>query len=136
MAYGTYYLHPEMPGVISDNIMIVITAQKPHAEVIMTFSGNKILGIGNEQTLFNGWSVYPNPVIDNVTVRVDMKQNTQALAEIYNMAGQLIYHSSFILNDGLNKIEISTSLFPSGIYSLRLYSKEGMSINTKLVVTK
>ena len=136
MAYGTYYLHPEMPGVISDNVMIVITAQKPHAEVIMTFTGNKILSIGNEQTMFDRWSVYPNPVIDKLTVSVDMKQSTRTLVEIYNMAGQLISHTSVILNDGVNKIEISTSSLPSGIYSLRIYSKEGMNINTKLVVTK
>jgi PKD repeat protein len=136
MAYGTYYLHPEMPGVSSDRIMITLTPEKPHADVVMTFSGNKILGMRDEVTLVNHWSVYPNPVTENFTISIDMKQGTQAEIEIYNMAGQRVVNAAVTLHDGANKLEFSTSALPVGIYSLRFLSNDGMNISTRLIKTR
>ena len=136
MAYGTYYLHPEMPGVTSDNIMIVLTPEKPHADVVMTFTGNKILGIHNITTLVDQWSVYPNPVTDYVSVSLDMKQGTPVVAEIYSMTGQLLSSTTVVLHDGNNNFSLSTASLSSGLFTLRIYSKEGVNIHTKLVKTR
>ncbi len=136
MAYGTYYLHPEMPGVSSDVIMVTLTAEKPHADVVMTFSGNKILGLRDEATIVNRWSVYPNPVTDILMVAIEMKQRAAAEARIYNMAGQIVAVSAVILQEGPNTIKLSTTSLPAGVYTLRFFSKEGININTKLVKTR
>ncbi len=136
MAYGTYYLHPEMPGVTSDNIMIVLTPEKPHADVVLTFTGNKIQGINDITTLVDQWSVYPNPVTDHVSVSLDMKQGTPVVAEIYNMTGQLLSSSTVVLHNGNNIISLSTASLTSGLFTLRIYSKEGVNIHTKLVKTR
>jgi PKD repeat protein len=136
MAYGTYYLHAEMPGVTSDYVMITLSAEKPHADVVMTFSGNSILGIGNKVSVVDSYSVYPNPVTDHLTINIDMKQDVVANAELYNMTGQLVVKSQAILNQGNNTVRIHTAALQSGIYSLRIYANEGMILSTKVVKTR
>ncbi len=136
MAYGTYYLHPEMPGVTSDEVMIVLTPSKPHADVVMTFNGKKIMGIRDELSLVNHWSVYPNPVIDHLDLHIDLKQATTAAIDLYNVTGERVSGSEIRLNEGTNTTRISTASLPAGIYTLRLLSGEGLILTTKLIITR
>ncbi|MCX6268110.1 MAG: PKD domain-containing protein [Bacteroidetes bacterium] len=136
LAYGTYYLHPEMPGITSDQVKITLTPEQPHTDVVMTFSGKNILGIEDEVTLANRWIIYPNPVIDHLTVGIDMKQGTKAEIGIYNMTGQVISNTQVNMTEGSNKINLPAASLPAGIYSLRIYSAEGMILNTKFVKTR
>ncbi|MFZ4521015.1 MAG: PKD domain-containing protein [Bacteroidales bacterium] len=136
LAYGTYYLHPEMPGITSETIMIVISAEKPHADVVMTFSGNKILGVRDESTLANRWLAYPNPVSDNLTISIDMKKEVTAQIGIYNLTGLLVSNTAVTLNSGSNTIGVHTGSLPSGIYSVRINSTEGLILTTKIVKTR
>jgi hypothetical protein len=133
MAYGTYLLHPEMPGVTSDQVMITLTPENPHAEVVMTYNGNSIMGMKTETSIVNSWNVYPNPVIDQFTFTVDVNKAIKAEVGLYNLHGQLLSGSSVVLYDGNNKIPISTASLPVGLYTLRIYSSEGVNILTKVV---
>ena len=65
-----------------------------------------------------------------------MKQETKAEANIYNMTGMMVLNTQVTLHDGTNNIGISTASLPSGIYSLRVYSKEGVILTAKLVKTR
>ncbi|MCX6306019.1 MAG: PKD domain-containing protein [Bacteroidetes bacterium] len=136
MAYGTYYLHPEMPGISGDQVKITLSPAIPHADVIMTFNGNRIMGTTDKVALANRWAVYPNPVSDKLTVTIDMKQGTRAEAGITDMKGQVVVNVQVSLNAGANSVEINTTALPSGIYSLRIYSAEGVILTTKLVKTR
>jgi hypothetical protein len=136
MAYGTYFLRPEMPGVTSEAVKVILTPEKPHADVVMTFTGNSILAIRNDAILTNHWSVYPNPVSDNLTISLDMEQATRAEAGIYNISGQLVTGRQVTLNMGSNSIGISLAPLPSGIYYLRINSREGVILNTKIIKIK
>ena len=136
LAYGTYWLRPEMPGVTSETIMIVLSADKPHAEVVMTFTGKSILGVGEKDALVNAWSVYPNPVVDKVNVDINLKSSTTAIAEVYNFANQLIFTQELQLTSGANRFSMPISTLSSGVYMLRIYSASGINLNTKLVKTR
>ena len=136
MAYGTYYLHPEMPGVASDQVMITLTPENPHASVVMTYNGNSIQGMKDEPSLADAWNVYPNPVTDHLTLSIDMIRATKAEVGIYNLTGQLLSGNSVVLHDGNNRISLSTASFPAGLYTLRVYSAEGVNIHAKLVKTR
>ncbi|MEI7897719.1 MAG: PKD domain-containing protein [bacterium] len=136
LAYGTYYLHAEMPGITSDYVMFTVSAAKPHTDVVMTFTGNKILGIGETAALASSWSVFPNPVVEKLTINIELKQGINAEAGIYDMTGRLVENKRVFLNEGINTIDISTASLPSGIYFLRLFSKEGLLFSTKLVKTQ
>ena len=136
MAYGTYYLHPEMPGVTSDEVMIVLTPSKPHADVVMTFNGKKIMGIRDELSLVNHWSVYPNPFSDRITINIEMQHGSAAEIGIYNLTGKIVTGSHELLSEGTNSISLSTATLPPGIYLLRVLSREGMILTTKIIKTR
>ena len=136
LAYGTYYLHAEMPGVTSDYVMITITPEKPHADVVMTFTGNKIIGIGEETNPVNHWCAYPNPVADRLSINIDLKHASMAEVGIYNVTGNMVSGIQAQLNAGPNSIMISTAGLPPGIYALRLSSRDGLRLTTKLVKTR
>ncbi len=136
LAYGTYYLHPEMPGVTSDNIMMVISAAKPHADVVMTFTGKNIQGIHDVASQVAQWSVYPNPLTDHVSVSIEMKQGMVVTAAIFNIAGQQVSAGEVMLQNGTNLINLSTSGLAEGLYTLQLFSKNGVNLHAKLVKTR
>lgn len=136
LAYGTYYLHPEMPGITSDNVMIIISVEKPHAEVVMTFTGNSILGMKDDLSLVNSWTVYPNPLNDLLSVNIDLKQSSEVIAAVYDLAGHLMIKKTLMLTSGNNKIEIGVTSLSPGIYALRIHSAAGVNLNTKLIKTK
>jgi PKD repeat protein len=136
LAYGTYYLHPEMPGVTSDVIMITLSQEKPHVDVVMTFTGSNILGLQDAQSLVNQWSVYPNPVADQLSISLNLKKELSVNAQIYSITGQLMASKSAMLQNGNNTISMTTSDLQAGIYLLRITSKEGVNLQTKLVKTR
>jgi len=125
-----------MPGVTSDYVRIDLTAERPHAEVVMTFTGNKILGIRDNTAIVSGWNVYPNPVADQITVNLNMNRGARAEIGIYNLAGQMMLGTRAVLGEGENRIGVSTASLAPGIYSLRILSPDGLIINTKLVKTR
>ncbi|NCA74923.1 MAG: PKD domain-containing protein [Alphaproteobacteria bacterium] len=133
MAYGTYYLYPEMPGIISDQIAITLTAEKPHAEVNMTFNGNKITGFSDETDILTGWSVYPNPVDDALTLSIDLKQSSVVQLGIYTLAGQQVYQMQASLTAGRNQVSINPSHLQAGMYLLKVTSNDGIMIVTKVI---
>ena len=135
LAYGTYYLHAEMPGVTSDYIMMTLTAENPHVQVNMTFTGNRILGVNEEKSIVQAWKAFPNPINDRVSISMEMKEPATVTAEIYDLTGHLRTMCEVMVNRGSNTIEISTVLLPSGIYLLRIHSGETLNISTKLVKT-
>lgn len=133
MAFGTYYLYPEMPGITSDQIAITLTAEKPHAEVNMTFNGNKITGFSDETDILTGWSVYPNPVDDALTLSIDLKQSSAVQLGIYTLAGQQVYQMQASLTAGRNQVSINPSHLQAGMYLLKVMSNDGIRIVTKVI---
>jgi len=80
----------------------------------ISISGN-LAGIDEFNT--NGFKVniYPNPIIDKLTIETNAKimQNL----EVYNLLGELVYRTNI-----LNMITIDLSGFPKGIYFLKLFN--------------
>jgi len=133
LAYGTYYLHAEMPGVTSDYIMVTITMENPHVQVSMTFNGNSILGINEGKSIVQTWKAYPNPMKEKVSINMEMKESSTVTVEIYDLTGQLKTMREVMVTRGSNTIEIPTTALQSGIYLLRIHSGDGLNISTKLV---
>jgi len=133
MDYGTYYLRAELPGVASDNMMIVITPERPHIDIDLTFTGNSILGLEDPDTGKEGLSIYPNPVSDRLNISFSLSMSEMINIEIYNMNGQLVYHTLEWGTAGQNLKFISFNNYPSGLYTLRLYSRDGFIFIKKIV---
>ncbi|MCX6244564.1 MAG: PKD domain-containing protein [Bacteroidetes bacterium] len=132
MAYGTYYLKPELPNTSSDLVTVVLSAANPTANVVMTFTGGNILGV-SEPVLVESFTSYPNPVKDVLNLNFNMNSSVNAVAEIYSVTGQVSVHKTVTLTKGTNRVQMDVSMLSSGIYLLKITSPDGVKIIQKLV---
>lgn len=133
MAFGTYFLKPELPNVNSQLVKVVLSAANPTATVNMTYNGTNILGISDE-AIVSGFTVYPNPVQDVLNLDISLLSASTVTAEVYNFTGQVVARETSSLNKGGNKLQINLGALNAGIYTLRMTSPEGISIVKKIVV--
>ena len=81
----------------------------------------------SEKTIFSTpYSLYPNPVKDQLTLRFDDGDEPESV-ELYDLAGRLVGTKS----NGLESIDMSA--MPSGMYLLRVTMKEGISYHEKIL---
>ncbi len=71
---------------------------------------------GNRDVL----TVHPNPVAEFMHLAYAAASDGHALLTIQNAMGQVIYSKDIIITDGLYEDEISTSLFATGIYLVKV----------------
>jgi len=136
MDYGTYYLHPELSGITCDNVQVVISPEKPHVDVVMTFDGKHILGIKDMQPGVDAGSVYPNPMVDKFSIPLNLKEGMSLRFEIFNQMGQLVSGSTRSTGPGQSILTVPVSGLGSGIYTLKISSGQGTLITKKLIITQ
>ena len=134
--YGIYYLHAEMAGTHSDVIKVEITQENPQIEVIMTFSGNQILGLRDLNPVLEAGVIYPNPASDKATIKIKLESASQVTIELYNLTGQLAFRQTKYLGAGETTITIPASQLRNGLYSLRIYTDSGLSLTRKLLISQ
>jgi PKD repeat protein len=133
LALGTYWLKAEIPGVTSDLIQVTLTEENPTANVVMTFTGNKILGIDEPAPDVVAGILYPNPVSESAHLVLSSTKTLEVRIDLSNLAGQSLYHSSKNIGSGETLITIPTGQLPKGIYLLQIRSESGMMISRKIV---
>jgi hypothetical protein len=136
LGYGTYFLKAEMAGISSELFKVVVSSENPAPQVTLTFSGNQISGTEVPLQGITSWVVYPNPVIDKLTVSINVKREIKATIEIFNLTGQPVTSKNITLVAGTNTYELATDLMPPGIYFLQINSATGGIFTTKIVKTK
>jgi hypothetical protein len=136
LAYGTYYLYAEMAGCETEAIQVIISEANPTAMVMLTLSGNSILGIYNKQIALDAGVVFPNPVKTDAQITVKLNTANELNIELYSMTGQLIYTKTESAGIGETTVIIPASQLPDGIYMLKIYTSDGLMLTRKLVKTK
>ena len=134
--FGIYYLHAEMAGCHSDVIKVEITMEDPEIDVIMTFSGNQILGVRDAKPVLEAGVVYPNPAADQATIKINLESPSLVTIELYNLTGQLAFRQTRNLSLGETTLNIPASQLCSGLYSLRIYTDSGLSLTRKLLISQ
>jgi len=132
VAFGTYYLKPELPNTTSDVVKVVLSASKPVAVVNMTMNGKSILGI-SENSIVESFTAYPNPIQDALNLSINVVSPATGTVEILTMTGQAIAREAFTLTKGANQVEMNVSNLNHGIYLLKISSPDGIRIVQKLV---
>jgi len=110
--YHCHLLHHEDEGMMGSFLVL-----DPSATLILE---NK-----NENDYFN---LYPNPSTTFVTIDLDDVEMHTLL--IFNSIGQLIYENN---KSNLNRLNINTSEWSSGIYSLQVIGKTQI-LNKKIII--
>jgi PKD repeat protein len=126
LAYGVYYLRAELPGCTSDLVRVELTQNKPIANVVMTYTGNKLLGTDANEPFIEGLSTYPNPVTDQLTLNIVSKKNASISLTICNLSGRNLISEVAGLTTGSNMLQINTSGLPSGLFILKITSDDGI----------
>jgi hypothetical protein len=133
LAYGVYFLRAELPGCTSPLVRVEITQDKPTANVVMTYTGSKLLGINETESLIEGLNIYPNPVTDKLTLSIISKKDAKILIKICDLTGRNLTYETYDLSTGTNTILINTELLPSGIFILKITSEDGTNRVRKVV---
>ena len=63
-------------------------------------------------------SVYPNPVLDILTVSIPESGNNSYLAEVFSINGKLVYSKK--IQDSISDFKIDVNNFTSGLYILKI----------------
>ena len=136
MDYGTYFLYAEMSGITSDYVKVVLTAENPHADVVMTFEGKNVLGIHNIHAELEAGVIYPNPSTDKFNLALNLTEAVTVKIEIFNQTGQVISSMIKSLGSGQTILTLSTVQMATGFYTLRISSDKGINLTRKLLITK
>ena len=85
----------------------------------------------------NNLSVYPNPASDRVSITFTTAVSCKAKLELYDMSGKLVknLYEGVLSKNARQKIELSTSSLPAGIYIVNLQTENEIVSQSKLVVT-
>lgn len=131
LAYGTYYIKAELPGVYSDFLRVDLTSSSS-ATVNMTLNGNSILG--DEELISNDdVTIYPNPAHESVRVSFRSENNGTALVGLYDLTGRILNQQLLNINVGTAKLDIQLNTLEPGTYLIKLQLPDGTGITRKLL---
>lgn len=85
-----------------------------------------------EATAISGFSVFPNPFINQLQINFTVPEFSNDYFEILNLAGQTIYNSSSEQWIGINTIHLDLGELPAGIYFVFIKQK-GYGITEKII---
>lgn len=86
-------------------------------EIWLVSDSNTVIRNTDYDFLF---SIYPNPVRNELTMQFQTKKNTTAEIEVYNNAGQLVLAQVFQVNAGSDLKKFETATFAPGTYRIRV----------------
>jgi len=132
MAYGTYYLKPELANAASDQVKVVLSATNQIANVNMTYNGSSILGV-SEISSVESFTAFPVPVKDVLNLDIKLLNNENITTEVYSFIGQKVISENLSLNKGENVVKLDMNQLSSGLYTLRILSADGIKIVQKIV---
>ena len=73
---------------------------------------------------------FPNPVVDQLNLQMDLEQASDALVRIYNATGQALVQRSINLGIGTNMEQFDMSNLPAGFYTVEVSNSEAASRTT------
>jgi PKD repeat protein len=135
LAYGTYYISPEILGKQGANYQVVINQNTPSINQVSIVVNStyavvslKVADVQNNSahTMVN---IYPNPAQE--ILNIDMKDAKNMGGKIYimDLSGKVIQQVSF---NGIHG-EVSVAQYPAGMYMMSIEMQNGDRVNTRFV---
>ena len=78
----------------------------------------------NELNELNIISVFPQPAKNKLNIKVNLNNNEEYTLDLYNSQGKIVL--STVLNKNTEKINLDVSQFKSGIYFIKVHSKNNL----------
>ncbi len=83
-----------------------------------------VLGLQEISAIEGSINIYPNPVKDMLTIRLESKKNLKSEFIIHDITGKELYRENFKLFNGINSQTINMSDFAKGIYFVTVRSND------------
>ncbi|MFA5417595.1 MAG: T9SS type A sorting domain-containing protein [Bacteroidales bacterium] len=132
----TYWVYPEITGVLADMIKVELSGETPNVTNIhITVVEDVASGIHDE--LVSGFGqefIFPNPASDAITLQFNTKINQTLDIRLYSTQGKLV-KSYFPMAYSANSVNLDVSDVETGMYLLQ-YHDGKTSKNHRIVVTR
>lgn len=126
LAYGTYQVMAEVPGMFTYPTTITISEENPVIEdiSILVYDEEIPFGIGDDITKLAGLgNLYPNPARDHVILPFELKENRQLQFFVINQCGQVIEKSTGFYHAGDHQVQINTAALLPGMYRIMVLAE-------------
>ncbi len=137
LGWGTYKVHAEVPGKLTDPAWITLDEQHPLVTVEFTITQTEVyntLSIGEpDQVVLSVGEVYPNPVSDIATLPVALTRPARLRVSICNQLGQEVWNSYESYDAGNHLIPLDISHLKKGVYILNVSNGEIGRIYKKII---
>lgn len=129
LAFGTYEIYTEVPGLITKTGFAILSESSPKTEnVSIRISAAGITtSIDNDmaENFISSLKLYPNPVNNILYLDVEMRKTQHMKLVVYNITGQQVYSNNLSLQAGNQTIRVEAELLPAGLYILQLKNTSG-----------
>jgi hypothetical protein len=135
LAFGGYYIYPEMINRVTYPIYVEISAATPALNNInISVESQLISGMENNVKLQLEAALYPNPVHDVLNINITSKENQMAYLEIVDVRGRKIFEQQSNIVNGTNIYQINCTTYQNGLYFIRIIDSSNNILLTRPVV--
>ena len=132
LAYGTYRLYADVPGIECTPVVFTLSPDAPAASITLILSGTTSI-----ESLDQIAELYPNPASEIVSMKLDLENSGNVSVSLTNLAGQLILSTSVNTGGGLQTVQLPVNGVAAGTYLVTLRNEHNNLIGVRrLTVTK
>ncbi|MFK5855057.1 MAG: PKD domain-containing protein [Bacteroidota bacterium] len=139
LGMGNYFIVPEYTGKYTEEINFTLNDLEPSLnDINLVVNCSHILGVDEIISEYLGTvdKIYPNPVIENADININIKDNSNIKVEIFNQIGQILYSKNLYLTSGKHTINLPVSSFKPGMYYVKLTADDNISSVRKLIKSR
>ncbi|MBP9150942.1 MAG: carboxypeptidase regulatory-like domain-containing protein, partial [Flavobacteriales bacterium] len=109
LAYGTYQVYVEALGVQTIPAIVTIGENEPSVDNVHILASESLISTGIEEFDFDGAisDVYPNPVGNDASIRINLENEVMVDISILDLAGRMISTHTISVAGGEDKVSIS-----------------------------
>ena len=130
LAYGTYRLMADEPGMTCLPIEFTLSEQTPGVTIDLVM-GDEITGIVSYETPFVQGEVYPNPSNSLAKLNIELMKPASLTMTMISITGQVMWTQTNSFLQGKSSIQIPVRGIADGLYFLSIYSDEGQLITSR-----
>jgi hypothetical protein len=113
---------------------VTLTAINGNCTDVVSF--DIVISVGLEELgLINSIILYPNPTNSDAILSFEGFETEDAEIMLMDNMGRMVLNIPYLINTGQNTVELRSSEFANGVYTLLLNTGRG-SINRKLIIQK
>jgi hypothetical protein len=133
LAYGTYYIKPELAGVYSEYQQVILSSETNQVDLTLTFTGNSILGDPEKTAALTDVSIYPNPASETTRVTWTLVKGKSVSISVCDLSGRHLMSQTLSLNSGQSGVDVQVGELQPGIYLMRIRFDNGFEVTKKIV---